>query len=137
MSPKKANCLRRQKNCQYTCSRIQNAGGQFHPKGCYCHGYCRHMPSTYCLLFGGCSLGPTITEVLFQRELHYKACTAKLVSYCLALHPFPVPESLQTPKTPKQSVSKGRICPGVHTPGPWTAMGTVCKQCRACPFNLS
>ncbi|EGW11911.1 hypothetical protein I79_022171 [Cricetulus griseus] len=42
-----------------------------------------------------------------------------------------------TPKTPEQSVSKGRICPWVHTPGPWTAMGTVCEQHRVCPFHIS
>lgn len=59
------------------------------------------MLSTYCSLFGGCSLGPTITEAL-QREVHYKVCTAKLVSYyCLAFHPFPVPESLHNSQDTK------------------------------------
>lgn len=49
---------------------------------------------------------------------------------CRAAQSFPcLGQRLRTtPKTPEQSVSKGRLCPWVQAPGPWPAMGTVCKQ---------
>lgn len=79
-----------------------------------------------------------------QSLKHYKekcitksAQQSQSATTALLFIPFLCQSHCTTPKTPQQSVSKGRICPWVHTPGPWTAMGTVCKQCRACPFRLS
>lgn len=80
-----------------------------------------------------------------QSLRHYKengitnpcALTARPVPCCTVLPPFPGPEFCTTPQTLERSVSKGRLCPWVHAPGPWPAMGTVCKQHGEFTFYIS
>lgn len=71
----------------------------------------------------------TITKAL-HTELQNQYSTA------WSSFPFLGQNHFTTPKTPERSVSKGRLCFWVHAPGPWTAMGTVCKQPRTCTFYI-
>lgn len=60
-----------------------------------------------------CCLGHTGTETL-KRKLHHKP----LHSAARSFFPFLGQSPCTTPKTLEWSVSKGRLCPWVHAPGP-------------------
>lgn len=107
---------------------------QAHPSACYPYDYYLSIYTHWAPLLtqpiAGYWLGHTIMEAL-QRELYYNTPphthTAMPVLCCMVLL-LSWARVCTTPKTQERSVSKGRLCPWVQAPGPWAAMGTVCKQ---------